>query len=322
MESENTNNKKDWWTLREDLTAAQRKNLEQEWDTKGFSPGLEKLLLKVTKGNKDKNGVPDFSKTTLCDIVSLNLEDFGNLLQTISDANYTERDEEFIHSDYQIRGWNAFENKVNDIQDAFDKAFGDALMGGSKSSVINIFRAMQSCSNKGDWATPVSGSLYRGKKISWEQFKKMPWRFVSGNEVLKCTATYQSKLAMQSWTTDPKVALNFSGTQGAQSHYDLNVPELYTDTDGLSLTYGKNITGFLPVVIEANVPMKDRFLNPNLINTLQKKIGHAGLREKEVLRLSTEPIKATFTVTKSMLEKVVEEKGQVEHIFNIIKNRK
>lgn len=321
MESENTNSKKDWWTLREDLTTAQKKYLDKEWDTVGFSDTVGRLLRKVTK-DTDKNGVLDFSKTTLCDIVSLNVADFGNLLNLISDGVSHPSDLNFFESGYPIRGWNAFENKVNDIKDAFDKAFGDALMGEGKSSVIKIFRAMQSCPNKGDWATPVSGPLYRGKKISWEQFKKMPWRFVSGNEVLKCTATYQSKLAMQSWTTDVKVAMQFSAFQGAQSHYDLNVPEIFWGPEAEFSRYGKNITGFVPVVIEANVPMKDRFLNPNLINKLQNKIGHEGLREKEVLRLSTEPIKATFTVTKSMLEKVVEEKGQVEHIFNIIKNRK
>lgn len=312
---------KNYWQLREDLTAAQRKYLSREYDVKGFSPEEERAFLKVTKGKRDANGVPDFTGVTLCDIVSLNVDDFGLVLDTAGGGNWSARGDEFTYSDYKIRGWYPFTGIAHRIYDALDKAFGDALMGAGKSSVIDIFRQMKSCPNRGDWARYEGGTLYRGKRISWKQFSRMPWKIVNGQ--LQCTSTYQSKLAMQSWTIDPKVAYDFAaGHEGAMSGKDLRMDEFWDDDTGDFIRYSRDIVGFLPTVIQAVVPAKDCFLNPVLLDRLQRKLGHGLLKEKEVLRISTAPIRAQFTVTKKMLRMVTNNDDEVDHIFNLVLKRK
>jgi hypothetical protein len=193
-------------------------------------------------------------------------------------------------------------------------------MGGGKSSVVQVFRDIKACSTRGDWARFSGGILYRGKRISWGRFKSMPWRVVGKN--LECTAIYQSKLAMQSWTIDLKVAKKFAaGNEGAMSDMDLEIPTGWSDAREEEI-YGRNITGFLPVIIQANIPAKDCVFNPHMIDKIQRAIEYGELNEKEVLRVSTEPIRAKFTVTREMLETVTHNDEQIDHIFNIIGKRK
>lgn len=310
---------KNYWQLREDLTAAQKINLKREYDVKGFHPTDEKILLKVSKGKRDTNGIPDFTGVTFCDLISLNLKDFCEMLKA-TDGSKRQSDHFVNYSDYKIRGWYPLHGMTERIKEVFGEAFGDSLMGGGKSSVVQLFRDIKACSNRGDWARFSGGTLYRGKRISWDKFKSMPWRLVGKN--LECVATYQSKLAMQSWTIDPKVAKTFaSGVEGAMSHMDLEIPTSWSDAREEEV-YGRNITGFLPVIIQANIPAKDCVFNPNMLSQVQKAIGYGELNEKEVLRVSTEPIRAKFTVTREMLELVTENDEQIDHIFNIIGKRK
>lgn len=312
---------KNYWQLREDITAAQKTYLRREYNVKGFNAAEEKLFLKVTKGKRDVNGVPDFTGVTLCDVVALNVDDFGDLIQIIHEEGYSRDTEDFVHSDYKIKGWYPFQGIVENLGSVFDRAFGDALMGAGKSEVVNVFRSMKACANRGDWARFEGGTLYRGKRISWKQFSGMPWRVV-GNQ-LECTATYQSKLAMQSWTVNPKIANKFAaGRDGAMADQDLVIPQFYNDDTGEFVRYGRDITGFLPVIIQAIVPAKDCFLNPKLLDKLQRKIGHGYLKEEEVLRLSSEPIRAKFIVSKGMLKAVTENDSEIKHIFDIVKKRK
>jgi hypothetical protein len=312
---------KDYWYLREDLTAAQKIKLKREYDVKGFHPTDEKILLKVSKGKRDENGIPDFTGVTFCDMISLNLEDFCRMLKATDGEGSKEQTDNFVnYSDYKVRGWNALTGMTDRIRQAFEDAFGDVLMGGGKSSVVQVFRDIKACSTRGDWARFSGGILYRGKRISWDKFKSMPWRLVGKN--LECTAIYQSKLAMQSWTIDPKVAKKFAaGNEGAMSDMDLEIPTGWSDAREEEV-YGRNITGFLPVIIQANIPAKDCMFNPYMIDKIQAALGHHGLNEKEVLRVSTEPIRAKFTVTRGMLETVTHNDEQIDHIFNIIGKRK
>jgi hypothetical protein len=310
---------KNYWQLREDLTAAQKINLKREYDVKGFHPTDEKILLKVSKGKRDENGIPDFTGVTFCDLISLNLQDFCRMLFA-TDGSKRQSDHFVNYSDYKIRGWYALTGMTDRIRQAFEDAFGDSLMGGGKSSVVQLFRDIKACSNRGDWARFAGGTLYRGKRISWDKFKSMPWRLVGKN--LECTAIYQSKLAMQSWTIDPKVAKSFAaGAEGAMSDMDLEIPTTWSDTKDEEV-YGRNITGFLPVIIQANIPAKDCVFNPHMLSQVQRVIGYGGLNEKEVLRVSTEPIRAKFTVTREMLKLVTEYDEQIDHIFNMIGKRK
>jgi hypothetical protein len=310
---------KDYWYLREDLTAAQKIKLKREYDAKGFHPTDEKILLKVSKGKRDANGIPDFTGVTFCDLISLNLEDFCRMLFATGGSKI-QTDDFVNYSDYKVRGWYALTGMTDRIREAFGDAFGDVLMGGGKSSVVQVFRDIKACSNRGDWARFSGGTLYRGKRISWDKFKSMPWRVVGKN--LECTAIYQSKLAMQSWTIDPKVAKKFAaGNEGAMSDMDLEIPTSWSDAREEEI-YGRNITGFLPVIIQANIPAKDCVFNPHMIDKIQRAIEYGGLNEKEVLRVSTEPIRAKFTVTREMLETVTHNDEQVDHIFNIIGKRK
>lgn len=312
---------KNYWQLREDITASQKTYLRREYDVKGFGSADEKLFLKVTKGKRDANGVPDFTGVTLCDVVALNVDDFGGLIEIMHGENYSRDTEEFVYSDYKIRGWYPFRGIVENLGNVFDRAFGDALMGAGKSEVVNIFRSMKACANRGDWARFDGGTLYRGKRISWKQFSGMPWQVI--DDRLECTATYQSKLAMQSWTVNPKVASKFAaGREGAMAQQDLYIPRIYNNNTGDFLGYGRDIKGFLPVIIQANVPAKDCFLNPKLLDKFQRKIGHGYLKEEEVLRISTEPIRAKFIVGKGMLKSVTEYGDEIKHIFDIVKKRK
>ena len=310
---------KNYWQLREDLTAAQKINLKREYDVKGFHPTDEKILLKVSKGKRDANGIPDFTGVTFCDLISLNLQDFCRML--FATGGSKRQTDDFVnYSDYKVRGWYALTGMAERIREAFGDAFGDVLMGGGKSSVVQVFRDIKACSTRGDWARFSGGILYRGKRISWGKFKSMPWRVVGKN--LECTAIYQSKLAMQSWTIDLKVAKKFAaGGEGAMSDMDLEIPTSWSDAREEEV-YGRNITGFLPVIIQANIPAKDCMFNPYMIDKIQRAIEYGGLNEKEVLRVSTEPIRAKFTVTREMLELVTENDEQIDHIFNIIGKRK
>ena len=310
---------KNYWQLREDLTAAQKINLKREYDVKGFHPTDEKIFLKVSKGKRDANGIPDFTGVTFCDLISLNLEDFCRML--FATGGSKRQTDDFVwYSDYKIRGWHPLFKMTERIKEMFGEAFGDSLMGGGKSSVVQFFRDIQACSNRGDWARFAGGTLYRGKRISWDKFKSMPWRLVGKN--LECVATYQSKLAMQSWTIDPKVAKNFAaGAEGAMSDMDLEIPRTWSDTKDEEV-YGRNITGFLPVIIQATVPAKDCVFNPHMLKQVQRTIDYAELNEKEVLRVSTEPIRAKFTVTREMLETVTNNNDEIDHIFNMIGKRK
>ena len=313
---------KNYWQLREDLTAAQKKTLKSDYDITGFNPKDEKLLLKINKGKRDENGVPDLTGITLCDIVSLNTDDFRYLLRHVGSGFFSRQSDDFIMSGYKVRGWYTFDGMLDKIREVFGQAFGDELMGSGKSEVVHVFRNIKSCSTRGDWARFAGGTLYRGKKISWKKFKQMPWRVSSGGRQLECTATYQSKLAMQSWTTDLITARSFaSGHEGAMSGLDLEIPERWDDRADKEV-YGKDITGFLPVIIQAVIPAKDCLFNPNTLDKIQKAIDMGGLNEKEVLRVSTEPIKAKFFVTRQMLEYSTVNDEQVDHIFNIISKRK
>jgi hypothetical protein len=243
------------------------------------------------------------------------------MLKATDGEGSKEQTDNFVnYSDYKVRGWNALTGMTDRIRQAFEDAFGDVLMGGGKSSVVQVFRDIKACSTRGDWARFSGGILYRGKRISWDKFKSMPWRLVGKN--LECTAIYQSKLAMQSWTIDPKVAKKFAaGNEGAMSDMDLEIPTGWSDAREEEV-YGRNITGFLPVIIQANIPAKDCMFNPYMIDKIQAALGHHGLNEKEVLRVSTEPIRAKFTVTRGMLETVTHNDEQIDHIFNIIGKRK
>ena len=314
---------KNYWQLREDLTAAQKINLKREYDFGGYGAGFhptdEKILLKVSKGKRDANGIPDFTGVTFCDLISLNLQDFCQMLFA-TDGSKRQSDHFVNYSDYKIRGWYPLHGMTEKIKEVFGEAFGDALMGGGKSSVVQLFRDIKACSNRGDWARFAGGTLYRGKRISWDKFKSMPWRLVGKN--LECTAIYQSKLAMQSWTIDPKVAKSFAaGAEGAMSDMDLEIPTTWSDERDEEV-YGRNITGFLPVIIQANIPAKDCVFNPHMLSQVQRVIGYGGLNEKEVLRVSTEPIRAKFTVTRGMLETVTNNNDEIDHILNMIGKRK
>jgi hypothetical protein len=59
-----------------------------------------------------------------------------------------------------------------------------------------------------------------------------------------------------------------------------------------------------------------------MLKQVQRTIGYADLNEKEVLRVSTEPIRAKFTVTREMLKTVTNNNDEIDHIFNIIGKRK
>ena len=173
-------------------------------------------------------------------------------------------------------------------------AFGDELVQNGKSEVIGMYRQIKDCKDRAAWAKGTGGLLYRGKQISWKQFKEMKWKPEGKN--LVATGTYKSKYGMQSWTTRRDIAKQFG--EGLQTGV---FPELnfstWLDKDGKR---NKEVTGgTVAVVIQATIPSKDCVFTPAASNYLNKVMeigGDAGdFKEWEVLRVSTEPVKVKFT---------------------------
>ena len=261
------------------------------------------LFRKITGGKTDSKGNPDLTGVTLCDLFKLSLKDFGNTLCLFGQAPGREQsawwgDVSDVHTNMlwrtNFKGYYRAESIMMRLRFSYGMAFGDELVQNGKSEVIGMYRQIKDCKDRAAWAKGTGGTLYRGKQISWKQFKAMKWKPEGKN--LVATGTYKSKYGMQSWTTRKDIAKQFG--EGLQTGV---FPELnfstWLDKDGKR---NKEVTGgTVAVVIQATIPSKDCVFTPAASNYLNRVLaigGDAGdFKEWEVLRVSTEPVKVKFT---------------------------
>ena len=261
------------------------------------------LFRKITGGKTDSKGNPDLTGITLCDLFKLSLKDFGNTLCLFGQAPGREQsawwgDVSDVHTNMlwrtNFKGYYRAESIMMRLRFSYGMAFGDELVQNGKSEVIGMYRQIKDCKDRAAWAKGTGGTLYRGKQISWKQFKAMKWKPEGKN--LVATGTYKSKYGMQSWTTRKDIAKQFG--EGLQTGV---FPELnfstWLDKDGKR---NKEVTGgTVAVVIQATIPSKDCVFTPAASNYLNRVLAIGGdsgdFKEWEVLRVSTEPVKVKFT---------------------------
>jgi|688.fasta_scaffold61812_6 hypothetical protein len=152
--------------------------------------------------------------------------------------------------DYDAPAW--MERLKRDIWSPFVEWF--EAEGGSKQGMIPKIAAMASCRKRAAWAN-WSGTAYRGLSRSLARIAKYEYtsktEAVGGRTWLVASVSYQSKYAIQSWTSEPKVAKNFA--------------------DG-----GMDVA----VMLQMDIKKGEGFLSPEVSNRLGKHY-----KESEVLRI-------------------------------------
>lgn len=288
-----------------------------------FDPEDKKIFTKLSKGKKDNLGFPNFSGVTICDFVSLPLDDMVYVIDGLKDSYAWNDNTKDLLYDWDLDGFKTLESVADKIDMAFDDWFGSDLMGRGKESVLGVFKAIQACSTRGDWTkADFKGSLYRGKTMSWDKLKELRWKRV-GND-LHAEGIYQSRLGAQSWTINVAVAKNFARNAGTNAS---GSPEAELHISGISGGVmpkpgtGK-VTGSAPVIVSAEVPKEQCMLSKRASRLLSRKAG-IGDYEEEVIRVSNAPIKAKFILTKGTLSSAVRnDKKAVEYIYKTLLREK
>ena len=138
------------------------------------------LFRKITGGKTDSKGNPDLTGVTLCDLFKLSLKDFGNTLCLFGQAPGREQsawwgDVSDVHTNMlwrtNFKGYYRAESIMMRLRFSYGMAFGDELVQNGKSEVIGMYRQIKDCKDRAAWAKGTGGTLYRGKQISWKQFK-------------------------------------------------------------------------------------------------------------------------------------------------------
>jgi hypothetical protein len=179
-----------------------------------FDPEDKKIFTKLSKGKKDNLGFPNFSGVTICDFVSLSLDDMVYVIDGLKDSYLWNDNTKELLDAWILDGMKTLESVAVKIDTAFNDWFGSDLMGRGKASVLGVFKAIQACPTRGDWTkADFKGTLYRGKTMSWDKLKELRWKRV-GND-LHAEGIYQSRLGAQSWTRSIAVAKNFARGAGS-----------------------------------------------------------------------------------------------------------
>jgi hypothetical protein len=287
-----------------------------------FDPEDKKIFTKLSKGKKDNLGFPNFSGVTICDLVSLPLDDMLVVFEGVLDDFWSDDTRELFDA-WDLDGMKTLESVAEKIDTAFKDWFGSGLMGRGKESVLGVFRAIQACSTRADWTKPdFKGSLYRGKTMSWDKLKELKWKRVGGD--LYAEGIYQSRLGAQSWTRSIAVAKNFArnaGTAGSGS------PEAELHISGISggvmpKPGTAKVSGSAPVIVSAEVPKEQCMLSERASRQLSREAG-IGDYEQEVIRVSNAPIKAKFILTKGTLSSAVRADSEaVAYIYKTLLREK
>lgn len=288
-----------------------------------FDPEDKKIFTKLSKGKKDNLGFPNFSGVTICDFVSLSLDDMVYVIDGLKDSYLWNDNTKELLDAWILDGMKTLESVAVKIETAFNDWFGSDLMGRGKASVLGVFKAIQACPTRGDWTkADFKGTLYRGKTMSWDKLKELKWKRV-GND-LHAEGIYQSRLGAQSWTRSIAVAKNFArgaGSGGSGS------PEAELHISGISGGVmpkpgtGK-VSGSAPVIVSAEVPIEQRMLSERASRKIAARAG-IGSSEEEVIRVSNAPIKAKFILTKGTLVSAVRNDSEaVAYIYKTLLREK
>jgi hypothetical protein len=163
--------------------------------------------------------------------------------------------------DYDEPAW--MERLKRDVWSPFVEWF--EAEGGSKQGIIPKILAMASCKKRAAWAN-WTGTAYRGLNRSLARIAKYEYTgktvALGGRTWLVASVSYQSKYAVQSWTSETKVAKNFA--------------------DG-----GMDIA----VILQMKIEKGEGFLSPEVSNRLGKHY-----KESEVLRIGNAKTKVKALV--------------------------
>jgi hypothetical protein len=291
-----------------------------------FDPEDEKIFTKLSKGKKDNLGFPNFSGVTVCDFVSLPIDDMIHVIDGLKEYGGYEwgDDTTDLLNAWGLDGMKTLESVADKIDTAFNDWFGSSLMGRGKASVLEVFKAIQACSTRADWTkADFKGTLYRGKTMSWDKLKELRWKQV-GND-LHAEGIYQSRFGAQSWTRNIFVAKNFARSAGNSEAS--GSPEAELHISGISGgEYPKpgiaKVTGWAPVIVSVAVPKEQCMLSKRASIKFALRAG-IGSGEEEVIRVSNAPIKAKFILTKGTLSSAVRDDTEaVAYIYKTLLREK
>jgi hypothetical protein len=289
-----------------------------------FDPEDKKIFTKLSKGKKDNLGFPNFSGVTICDFVSLSLDDMVYVIDGLKDSYLWNDNTKELLDAWILDGMKTLESVAVKIETAFNDWFGSDLMGRGKASVLGVFKAIQACPTRGDWTkADFKGTLYRGKTMSWDKLKELRWKRV-GND-LHAEGIYQSRLGAQSWTRSIAVAKNFARSAGNSQASGSPEAELHISgiSGGVMPKPGTGkVSGSAPVIVSAEVPIEQRMLSERASRKLAARAG-IGSSEEEVIRVSNAPIKAKFILTKGTLVSAVRNDSEaVAYIYKTLLREK
>ena len=312
---------KNYWQLREELKCSSKSVNESLNDLAyyqsskpkklnasdfRFDPEDKKIFTKLSKDKKDNLGFPNFSGVTICDFVSLPIDDMVYVIDGLKDSYEWNKDTYDLLNAWDLDGMKTLESVAVKIETAFDDWFGSDLMGRGKASVLGVFKAIQACSTRGDWTkADFKGTLYRGKTMSWDKLKELRWKRVGGD--LHAEGIYQSRLGAQSWTRSIAVAKRFARSAGNSLASGSPEAELHISgiSGGVMPKPGTaKVSGSAPVIVSAAVPKEQCMLSERASRKLAARAG-IGSSEEEVIRVSNAPIKAKFILTKGTLVSAV-----------------
>jgi hypothetical protein len=289
-----------------------------------FDPEDKKIFTKLSKGKKDNLGFPNFSGVTICDFVSLSLDDMVYVIDGLKDSYLWNDNTKELLDAWILDGMKTLESVAVKIETAFNDWFGSDLMGRGKASVLGVFKAIQACPTRGDWTkADFKGTLYRGKTMSWDKLKELRWKRV-GND-LHAEGIYQSRLGAQSWTRSIAVAKNFARSAGNSQASGSPEAELHISgiSGGVMPKPGTGkVSGSAPVIVSAEVPIEQRMLSERASRKIAARAG-IGSSEEEVIRVSNAPIKAKFILTKGTLVSAVRNDSEaVAYIYKTLLREK
>ena len=330
---------KNYWQLREELKCSSKSVNESINDLAyyqsskpkklnasdfRFDPEDKKIFTKLSKGKKDNLGFPNFSGVTVCDFVSLPIDDMVYVIDGLKDSYEWNRDTYDLLNAWDLDGMKTLESVADKIDTAFDDWFGSDLMGRGKASVLGVFKAIQACSTRGDWTkADFKGTLYRGKTMSWDKLKELRWKRVGGD--LHAEGIYQSRLGAQSWTRSIDVAKRFARSAGNSEASGSPEAELHISgiSGGVMPKPGTGkVSGSAPVIVSAEVPKEQCMLSERASRKLAARAG-IGSSEEEVIRVSNASIKAKFILTKGTLSSAVRDDNKaVAYIYKTLLREK
>ena len=216
-----------------------------------------------------------------------------------------------------------FMRYTNTVRRNLEDFFGDRLMTATpeqKQEVYPFFRDLINCQNKSSWMLPKAGQLiYRGKAMSLAELNKLgKWKRKGKSWV--CTGPYKSQYPLQSWSYNYQKALEFAKMRSedlqSQIKKALKLGALPFDKpqypgdepverakfvellkQRIKSGAGATVTDtVLPVTIEYRTNTKEFLFNPDASDKIKLtlKLSSKNTRERETVRISAQPITATY----------------------------